>query len=376
MYGVEPSQKGEGNGYSGQVSGGFFDSSEVSAQKEEPRVTSHLPFGHDSAVESERNIGERSFRVEGGTAGSSARCLQFERNSAERLEDILSSFAEKASKVSDFNEKAYMQCLDIFRGKGMRNSGTTGIFILEEIPTYGVKGLIKDIAYVIDNYSSDSPYFDLDFFSTMIQKPLNYILDPSLLELKALACYIAGRFIMNIGRQVPLPCPQNLRDGFFMTIGCKADNPSIPPELRGVLRELVIQSVLHCEMPALRRVDLLRDLYRKNILVPQQSDPVKQAILSTFAAIGEEYRPVFGDMNIVRYARELLVRSVLGTHNSEALMAHWNILIGDLMEAIKSGKVDEDSRQGIGRCTQRLLSEEECPPHVRETLEALDRLCR
>jgi hypothetical protein len=49
-----------------------------------------------------------------------------------------------ASKTSDFNGEGCMQCLDIFRGKGLRDLDTTSLFVHGEKPVYGGKGLVKD----------------------------------------------------------------------------------------------------------------------------------------------------------------------------------------------------------------------------------------
>ncbi len=210
----------------------------------------------------------------------------------------------------------------------------------------------------------------------MFVPPLDYRIDPALKDFKALSCYIIGRFILNINGHEPLSCPKDQQEDFFRLIYNKSNNPYVDVEIRSILRELAIQGIMHCEMPPLRRADIMRSLFREHILVPQQSDPVKQTILSTFAVIGEKYRPVFGDEALVPYARELLVSSLRGIRNSEPLMAHWNTLIKDLIKLIRSGAVNKDSREGINKCVQHLLADEEYPADVQESLHILDQLCK
>lgn len=301
---------------------------------------------------------------------------EFERYSAYRLESILSPFAEKASKAEEFNEKSYMKALEIFNGKGEREHSLTEDLVYDENPSYHMGELIRDIAYVIDNFPENSPYFDKAFFKEMLIPPLDFRDDPSLQDFKALSCYVAGRFILSINGREPLSCPKDLRDNFFMVISAKMGRPTLDPAIRGILRELLIQGVMHCEMPALRRVKEMRSLFRERVLVPQPSDQVKKTILSAFAVVGEGYRPIFEDKDVVEYARLVLINSLTGIRNSEMLMTHWNVLVNGLIKQIELDEVDKDTIQDIGESVQRLLSDGEYPEYVQKTLRILDQLCK
>ena len=97
------------------------------------------------------------------------------------------------------------------------------------------------------------------------------------LDFKALSCYVACRFILTINGREPLSCPKDLKiNNFFMIISAKIGRPTLDPAIRGILRELLIQGVMHCEMPALRRVKEMRSLFKERVLVPQPSDQVKK----------------------------------------------------------------------------------------------------
>ena len=301
---------------------------------------------------------------------------EFERYSAYRLETILIPFAEKASKAEEFDEKLYMKALEIFNGKGeCEHSIAKGLIAIEN-PPYNTKILIRDIAYVIDNYPENSPYFDKTFFKEMLIPPLDFRNDHSLQDFKALSCYVAGRFILSINGRKPLSLPEDLRDNFFMVISAKTGSLNLDPEIRGILRELLIQGIMHCEMPALRRVIEMRSLFVEHVLVPDDSDEVKKTILSTFSVVGERYRSIFLDQKVVEYARGVLVNSLTGIRYSEVLMKHWNVLVNGLIKHIELCEVDKDTIQSIGKSVQRLLSDGEYPEYAQNTLQILDQLCK
>lgn len=258
---------------------------------------------------------------------------EFERYSACRLESILSPIAEKASKAEEFEENLYMKALEIFNGKGKREHSIAKGFIAIENPPYNTKKIIRDIAYVIDNFPENSPYFDKAFFKEMLIPPLQFRNDPSLVDYKALSCYVAGRFILSINGREPLSCPKELRDNFFMAISALTGRPTLDPAIRGILRELLIQGIMHCEMPTLRRVKEMRYLYWTRVIpLDLASDQVKKTIISAFAVVGEEYRPIFEDKDVVVYARVGLINSLTGIRNSEMLMKYWNALVNGLIK--------------------------------------------
>lgn len=301
---------------------------------------------------------------------------EFERYSAYRLESILSPFAAKASKPEEFDEKLYMKALEIFNGKGeCEHSIAKGLIAIEN-PPYNTEILIRDIAYVIDNFPENSPYFDKCFFKEMLIPPLDYRDDPSLEYCKTLSCYVAGRFILSINGKEPLSLPKDLRDNFYFVISAKMGRPTLDPAIRGILRELLIQGIMHCEMPSLRRVKEMRTLFIERVLVPQPSDQVKKTILSAFAVVGEGYKPIFEDEQVVEYARVVLVNSLTGIRNSEMLMKHWNVLVNCLIKQIESGEVDKETIQDISESVQRLLSDGEYTEYVQKTLQILEQLCK
>ena len=273
---------------------------------------------------------------------------EFERYSAYRLESILSPIAAKASKAEEFNEKSYLKALEIFNSNGIRDHSITEDLIYDENPLYGLGDLIRDIAYVIDNFPENSPYFDKAFFKEMLIPPLDFRDDPSLEDYKALSCYVAGRFILSINGREPLSCPKELRDNFFMVISAKTGRPTLDPAIRGILRELLIQGIMHCEMPALRRVIEMRSLYWTRVIpLDLASDQVKKTIISAFAVVGEGYRPIFEDKDVVEYARVGLINSLTGIRNSEMLMQHWNALVNGLIKQMEFGEVDKDTLQDV-----------------------------
>jgi hypothetical protein len=83
---------------------------------------------------------------------------------SEEIKGYHESITEKVYMRSIFDEDSYMRYLNILHGEELKSYEITVNKKFFQFLSYGIKGLIHDISYILSDCLKDSHYFDFEFF--------------------------------------------------------------------------------------------------------------------------------------------------------------------------------------------------------------------
>jgi hypothetical protein len=263
----------------------------------------------------------------------------------------------------------YREWLSIYSDECRQDSDWSRQKITRIYPSYTGFERIQDIIYVIEEKQGNPELGNILFIVKAVFGCATISTRvPSFDEIKALSLYAFAHFLLPIGGKPSLISqltdPKD-KKWFFSLLQALCDHPANTPDIRGAFLLLAMYSVLNLDMPALSRMEQLRDFFFRHMQVKSHNEKIKEKLLRIYALIAKSDPNRYGDPKdgkiIVEYAQSALMVSC--PYISEELTQIWKQYMQTLIDLKKSGQLKVSlKRDFVIREAQALITPSD--PHI------------